>query len=391
MKEIFMTAKTIKSYDLTRTRRDLSDVLSSIISESPSFITLFEGLRTATNIKHEWLEDHLKPKKVNYSAYTGNFSDETGTFAVADSFGWDEGDYVKIAGNSAIFAILSKTSNSITVTHVAANGGFTNTHGTVAPPSTAGVLCFVSHPMGEASLGGPEVFRQSQVEWNSTQIVRRDIHLSATSTAVQVYGLENAMVVQEAEALRQISHELNDMALFGVRSLRTVGDLGTAGGLYSFGTAAGGIASALSDNPALTTGIINSAAQKIVEAGGNPTVILCGIGQARVISRLYSAYLNIQQRDEVRGTYVSQIVNEATGGLMRVVVEPKLDDSDIWVIDPTGLGLVWLRGIVSSDATASNMDGVCRKVIGEATFEFKNAKQKLCRISGLGSSILALA
>ena len=384
---------TVNSYNLAQVKRDLTDVLSTVIADSPSFINLFEDRGHAVNIKHEWLEDHLKPRKISYSAYCDSTANSgvPGTFTVADSTGWTAGDYVKILGNPAIFKITSTTSTTIVVTLVAANGGYSALSSTGAPGTGAGVLCFVSHPMGEGSTAGLEVFRQSTAEWNSTQIVRRDILLSATSASVQSYGLENSIVLQEREALRQLSHELNDMALFGVRSLRTSVNLGTAGGLYYYGTQNGALSCALANTPDLSTAILNNAAQKVVEAGGNPTVILCGTGQARVISRLYNSQLHLLQNEQVRGTFVSHIVNEATGGIMRVVVEPKLDDTDLWVIDPSGFGIVWLRGIVSSDATASNMDGHCRKLIGEMTFEFRNAKQKLCRVSGLKASATALA
>ncbi len=384
---------TLKSYQLSNVKRDLSDVLSTIIADSPSFITLFADRGRARQTKHEWLEDQLKPKKIAYSAYCNSSANDgvPGTFTVTDSTGWTVGDYIKIAGNPAIFKIASITATTIVVSLVAANGGYSALSSTGSPATSAGTLCFVSHPVDEASSTGLEAYRQSSTEWNATQIVRRDVMLSATAASVETYGMENVIYVQEAEALRQIAHEMNDMALFGVRSLRAAASIGTAGGLYYYGTQNTSLACAQASSPSITTKILNSAAQKIVEAGGNPTVILCGTGQARVISRLYSTSLHVTQADQIRGSYVSQIVNEATGALMRVIVEPKLDDTEVWVIDPTGFGIVWLRNIVSSDATASNMDGQCRKIIGELSFEFRNAKQKLCRISGLEAAATTLA
>ncbi|MDO5554719.1 MAG: DUF5309 family protein [Planctomycetia bacterium] len=379
----------INSYDFTSLKRDLTDVLSTLIADAPGFIRLFPVTGQATQPKHEWLENHLKPKRISYSAYDATTT--PGTFTVTDSSGWTVGDYVKILGNPAIFKITSTTSTTIVVSLVASNGGYSALSSTGAPSTSAGSLCFVAHPMSEASSSGLDAFCQSSVAWNATQIIRRDFNLSGTSIASSTHGNENSIVLQEAEALRQIINELNDTALFGVRSLRTSSALGTAGGLYYFGTQNGCLSSAQANTPALSTAIINGAAQKIVEAGGIPSIILCGIGQARVISRLYSTSLQVQQYDKVRGSYVSQIVNEATGGLMQVFVEPKLDDTDVWVIDPSAFGLVWLRNLISSDATSGNMDGQCRKLIGEATFEFKNAKQKLCRISGLQASSSALA
>lgn len=382
-----MTA--INSFEWNNLKRDFSEVLSTLVSSTPGFITLFPTKGKATQTKHEWLEDQIKPKQIAYSEYDP--STVPGTFTVVDSTGWDLNDYVKIHGNPAIFKIVSTTATSITVSLVASNGGFAALSGSGAPSDDPGILCFVSRPMNEGSSTGIDVHRQSAIGFNYSQIIRRDIALTATSTAVQAFGMENALPYQEEEAIRQLVYEMNLISLFGVRQQRSALNLGTTGGLYYFGTQIGGLCDDYSASPVpLSTNIINKAAQKIVEAGGTPSVILCGTGQARMISRLYTNTLNIQRADQVRGSYVSQIINESTGGLMQVFAEPNMIDSDIWVIDPSGFGLVWLRELVSSDSTAPNQDGFSRKLIGEFSLEFKNAKQKLCRVQGLQASAIAL-
>ncbi|MDO5579656.1 MAG: DUF5309 family protein [Planctomycetia bacterium] len=382
-----MTA--INSFEWNNLKRDFSEVLSTLVSNTPGFINLFPLKGKSTQTKHEWLEDQIKPKQIAYSAYDAD--SVPGTFTVSNSAGWELNDYVKIFGNPAIFKIISTSSTSIAVSLVASNGGFTALSGSGSPSADAGILCFVSRPMNEGSSAGIDVHRQSSTEFNYSQILRRDITLTATSTAVQTLGMENALPYQEEEAMRQIVYEINLISLFGVRQQRTASTLGTAGGLYYYGTQTGGLCDDYSVSPVpLSTNIINKAAQKIVEAGGTPSVILCGTGQARMISRLYTNTLNIQRADQVRGSYVSQIVNESTGGLMQVFAEPNMIDSDIWVIDPSGFGLVWLRDLVSSDSTSPNQDGFSRKLIGEFSLEFKNAKQKLCRVQGLQPSAAAL-
>ena len=72
---------------------------------------------------------------------------------------------------------------------------------------------------------------------------------------------------------------------------------------------------------------------------------------------------------------------------------PDMPDRDAFVIDPAGCGLAPLRGraISDEDATPKGFDGVKRMALGELTFLFKNAKQRICRISGLTSSSDALA
>ncbi|MBQ9502796.1 MAG: hypothetical protein IJU70_11615, partial [Lentisphaeria bacterium] len=56
-------------------------------------------------------------------------------------------------------------------------------------------------------------------------------------------------------------------------------------------------------------------------------------------------------------------------------------------------GLSNLRGraISDADSTPRGFDGIRRTALGELTFEFKNAKQRCCRIKAVKASAAALA
>ena len=75
------------------------------------------------------------------------------------------------------------------------------------------------------------------------------------------------------------------------------------------------------------------------------------------------------------------------------MADPDVPDTDCWLIDPSGFGLSNLRGraISDTDSTPGGFDGIRRTALGELTFEFKNAKQRCCRIKGLQASAAALA
>jgi hypothetical protein len=139
--------------------------------------------------------------------------------------------------------------------------------------------------------------------------------------------------------------------------------------------------------------VVNDAAQAVLGEGANPTVILCGVGQARVLSNEYKQQLQIVRADEKRGAYVAVIVNEINGRTMTIMVDPDIPDTDAWVNDVTGFGMSNLTGrsLKDEDATPAGFDGIKRMALGEFTFEFKNAKQRLCRIKNLKASATALA
>ena len=97
--------------------------------------------------------------------------------------------------------------------------------------------------------------------------------------------------------------------------------------------------------------------------------------------------------DDRRGAYVAVIVNEINGRGMTVMADPDMPDTDAWIIDPAGFGLVSLQGraITDSDATPQGFDGIKRMALGEVTFLFKNANARLCRVKNLKGSVAALS
>jgi hypothetical protein len=130
----------------------------------------------------------------------------------------------------------------------------------------------------------------------------------------------------------------------------------------------------------------------IMGEGGDPVQVLCSPGQARVLSGEYRDKLQVVRSDDRRGAYVAVIVNEVNGRGLSVIADPDIPDGDAWLLDPQGLGLANLknRAICDEDATPKGFDGICRVALGELTFEFRNIRQRACRISGLKKSIEAL-
>ena len=70
-----------------------------------------------------------------------------------------------------------------------------------------------------------------------------------------------------------------------------------------------------------------------------------------------------------------------------------MPDDQAFIVDPAGFGLVPLKGraVWDEDTTPKGFDGIRRTIMGEYTFEFKNAKQRICRVTNLLASATALA
>ncbi|MEI3002975.1 MAG: DUF5309 family protein [Victivallis sp.] len=373
------------SYSFQNKKRDLSDVLSTVIKDEPRFISLFKPSEDATRRKHEWLEDQLTGRSVTVTAVSSG----TLSASAADLAKLKVGTLVVVKDDSALFRVATVTSSGFTVALVSANGSKT------AAPAADDVLSIVSTPVQEGSNpgDGDETGLTGQTGFNCTQIFRKDIILSGSALAVNVFGtVDNQLNKQTAFALGELARDLNRVALFGRRVEATASARGEAGGLYFFGCGDNGL-SVDASAAALDSVVVNDAAQAVLGAGGDPSLILCSPGQARVLSNEYKNQLQIVRSDDRRGAYVAVIVNEINGRGMTVMADPDMPDTDSWIIDPAGFGLASLKGraITDSDATPKGFDGIKRMALGEVTFVFRNAGARLCRISNLKASATALA
>lgn len=216
---------------------DLGDTLSTLIVKQPGFINLFPTKAPAKALRHEWLEDSLKPKEVAYLSATAE-----GVFAFEEAKGakaFEKGDYVAIKGKTATLKVVAvdESAKTVTTTFVAANGS-----GLAAStlPTEAGTLQFLYHPIAEGSEDGPQKGGKSGKNHNFTQIVRAKVKLSGSLLAIQTHGLENTVIAQSKRALIDVARELDKIAVFGTRAERDVDDeCGRAGGLYDFGLSDG--------------------------------------------------------------------------------------------------------------------------------------------------------
>jgi|GEM_PF-524267 len=376
------------SYSFANRKRDLSDILSSVIKDEPRFISNFRRVPDARLGKHEWLEDQLQGRGITATAIASGVL----TVSAADAAKVRVGTLLGLKNDPALFAVTAVAATTVTLTLAAANGSSL----TVATlPQSGGAFNIVSTPMGEGTGNGDgeENYALAGSQWNATQIFRKEIVLSGTALAVNLYGgADNQLNRQTAFALADLARDLNRVALFGRRVEGSGSAKGEAGGLYYFGTGEGALEIDAS-GVKLDSFIINDAAQRVLGEGGDPMQILCSPGQARVISNEFRDRLQILRSDDRRGAYVAVIVNDINGRGMTVMADPDMPDTDVWIMDTAGFGLANLKGraIADEDATPKGFDGIRRTALGELTFEFRNIRQRCCRVRNLMSSANAIA
>ena len=370
-------------------KRDLSDVMATVIKDEPRFISNFRTAPNAVSAKHEYFDDQLTGRGVSAQA----IADGVLTLTAGDAAKLKVGTLLILKDDPALFRVAQVSADSATVELAAINGSEYRT--VSALPTEGGKFIIVSTPMSEwtSNGDGEENYHLSEVEWNATQIFRKDIVLSGTSLTASPYStVDNQLNRQTAFALADLARDLNLVALFGRRVEKTDNARGEAGGLYYF--AAETNAPKVDAKGALIDSfMLNDATSQIIFNGGEPVQILCSPGQARVLTHEYRDRIQILRSDDRRGAYVAVIVNEINGKGMTIMADPDMPDTDAWVLDTSCFALANLSGRVISDvdATPKGFDGIRRVAIGELTFEFKNVRQRCCRIKNLLASSEAIA
>ena len=259
-------------------------------------------------------------------------------------------------------------------------------------PTAGGIFNIVATPtkIGSANGDGEEEYRFNGTNHNFTQIFRKEIIIPRTISQLQTYGdLDNNLNRQTAFALMRMTQDMNRAAIMGRRVQATDSVKGEMGGLYAFATGTGEL-SVNANGATLDSYLINDGAQSITGSGGNATQILCGPGQARVISNENKNRFTIMRGDEKTGAYVAEVVNEANGTVLTVISDPDIVDTHAWILDPEGFFLAPYKALTDEDATEKGFDGIKRLALGEMTLEFRNAKQRCCLIKGLKPSATAI-
>ena len=375
------------SYSFSNRKRDLSDIFSTVIADEPRFISNFKHVANAVHRKHEWLDDSLSGRSV-YAVSAGN-----GTITVTqnDAGKLKNGTLIALKDDPALFVVKSVNGTSVAIELVSDNG---STLTVSELPAENSNYIIVSTPMAEGTFNGDgdESGFCGSVDWNCTQIFRKEIVVSGTALAMNYSGSADTILNrQTAFALAELGRDLNRVALFGRRVEAAPGVRGETGGLYYF-AANSNVPVIAASGASLDSYIVNDAAQLVMGEGGDPAQILCSPGQARVISNEFRDKMQVLRSDERRGAYVAVIVNEVNGRGLTVMADPDMPDTDAWVIDPAGFGMANLqnRAITDEDATPKGFDGIRRVALGELTFEFRNLRQRACRISGLKNSVDAI-
>ena len=373
------------SYDYQNDIRDLWPAFEAVIQKSPVLSQLIRVEGSATNTKHEWLEEVVSP--VQWTIKAGNaYTAADGAIVLTSNVGVKVWDILEFELPTGALGTLNAKVTAVNVDgetiSISVYGGSTDQNMAVAS-----IVSLLSRPKNEATEATADNGYEPSVEYNFTQIFDRTAKVSKTSLEVPKYGIGGAMNYQVERQLMDIGYEVASTMLRSPRVQRTASEAGTMWGIMRFLKSATG--NSLDGAGAISQAIINNAMEIAKSNGANGiSVLLCHPTQARKISAFNTAGSNpqtmIQRADTTTGSYVTTFVSDQ-GDAMVIIADRNFAKNEVALLDPSKVALVPLqnRAFTDSDATPAGADYVARRVLWEYTLEVKNAADSHAYIYGL--------
>ncbi len=142
----------------------------------------------------------------------------------------------------------------------------------------------------------------------------------------------------------------------------------------------------------LTMTMINDLLEQIAKRGGQPNLILTGTKQARKLSSFNlvsgsAPIVRTRMTDTSTGSAVYEFIGDLPLGMIEtIVVDVNFPDDKLMILDTRRLALVPMENRVLSDfdATPTGADFIARRILGEYSFEVRNAKQAHGIIKNIG-------
>jgi len=318
---------------------------------------------TAKSTKHEWREVSLAARSETVTLADGSGT----TLTVADAYIYQVNDLVKVESEiMRVTAIASATTLTVTRAYAGTTGA--------AHSSKTLVILGSADPENSAAPAGQS--DDQQALYNYVQTFTRAVDLSADEIAVaNVEG--NALTGNLKRRYIEWMRLFSAAFFYGVRYQDSTNKINVMGGLAQF----------ITTNPtnvggALSITNIDAEVLQIVQAGGDPKVLVMSPTQKQKLDALDSNKIYTGKRELATGgnPVVSTWQSGVLDHTMDVLVDFTLKTDEVWILDTDliAVGPLSNNGVNGNvhveDATTPGQDGEKKVIRGKYTLEVKQEK-----------------
>jgi hypothetical protein len=340
---------------------DVSDLVAFLAPfETPLLEVVGASDQSATNVKHEWLEDTLNPTTDVVSTAVASATGQ-GVLTVAHPGYFRAGDTIQLDKEAMQVNSVSDTS-TIGVTR-----GY---GGTAASAHSAGATVTI---IGNAALEGEDTDEDRTTRQvrksNYCQIMKVGVKLSGTAQAVGWITTGDKLADAKVMRLRKLLRDLEKTILMG----RT--DVATIGSDTARRTMAGivcSLATNVTSCGTLTEAALGDLLQSCYNQGSRDVdLIVAPPKQKRIISGWNSSRIHVTNEANAYRNVVE--VYESDFGSQRVIMNRWLPDDVVLTLDSGRIKVVPLAGrSFRYEELAKGGDYVRGQIVGEYTTELRN-------------------
>lgn len=307
------------------------------------------GSNVAKSYKHEWVETALPVRKETVTIANDSDTDVT----VGNAYGYQVGDILRIDDEHLRVTVIAPGAVATTITVVRSYGA-----GAAAAHSSK-ILYNLGSAAAENADAPTGISLDGDRLYNYVQTFDRAVDMSNDEIAQMSAEMGNPFNAQ-LEKITLYFWKLLSQAVFkGDRIENSTDKIHTMGGIDFFmttnPTSAGG---------ALTLALIDAEILQIVNAGGDPDVLVMSPYQKQKLDQLEASLVRMGKREHLGGgqkimTWQSGVLDHT----LDVIVDHSIPDTELYILDTSKLELVPLvnngiNGRLSvEDATTPGTDG----------------------------------
>jgi len=304
-------------------------------------------------IKYEWLEDTYAP--VSDAANDADLTNvtTTTTITVADGTKIQVGDVLQL--DDEFVWVSAVVGNDLTVTR--GYGGTANvTH-------ASNVVIYIRY---SARLEGANASDSPSTEpasnYNYSVIMQKTINVSRSDNLLQRYGIPDLVDREIDKAMDEKKLQLTKLPYYGLR-VAGASPARSAGGFDVF------ITTNVTDlsSAALTQKAVEDAVQSAFDAGGNPSLLVCGSWVKRKITDFYAGYVHTDRDERLGGISIDRIL-VPQGLTLDVMVDRWCPASKLYILDRNHIGYITLDAFFYETLGKTGDTAEYGQVVGEYGF-----------------------
>lgn len=308
----------------------------------------------APGTTYEWLEDAYSGLATT-AADTTDLTDvsTTTTIAVADGSIFQPGDVISI--DSEYIWVSAVSSNSLTVVR--------NFGGTQATHESTSAVYLRSRARLEGATATNSHYTVITTGYNYSTIFQKTVEVSRSDQRVKRYGISDLVNYEIDKKTLELTRDLSRLPYYGQRNAGSATTARQSGGLGTFITTN----TTNCSSAALTLKNIEDMVQTTWDAGGNPSLCVCGGWAKRKITSFFEGAVRTERSEKMGGVEITKI-QTAMGPNLDVLVDRYCPTNYMYILDPQYVGFIPIDEFFYEELAKTKDTAGYGQIVGEYGF-----------------------